>query len=81
MQRCLALASALRARGLGRAVTAAARGRWRERLNTDSAHYGGSNLGTPLGQADSQPVACNGRADSIVIDLPPLASVFFECSA
>ncbi len=56
-------------------------GRWRERLNTDSAHYGGSNLGTPLGHADSQPVACNGRADSIVIDLPPLASVFFECSA
>ena len=56
-------------------------GRWRERLNTDSSHYGGGNLGTPLGQADSQPVACNGRADSIVVDLPPLASVFFEWSA
>ena len=56
-------------------------GCWRERLNTDSAHYGGSNLGTPLGQAHSQDVACNGRADSIVVDLPPLASVFFEWSA
>ena len=56
-------------------------GRWRERLNTDSAHYGGGNVGTPLGQADSHPVACNGRADSIVIDLPPLASGFFEWRA
>ena len=24
-------------------------GTWRERLNTDSAYYGGSNVGTPLG--------------------------------
>jgi 1,4-alpha-glucan branching enzyme len=53
-------------------------GRWRERLNTDSSFYGGSNVGTPLGLADSQGVACNERADSILIDLPPLATVMFE---
>jgi 1,4-alpha-glucan branching enzyme len=53
-------------------------GRWRERLNTDSAYYGGGNVGTPFGQADAQPLACDGRGDSIAIDLPPLATVMFE---
>jgi 1,4-alpha-glucan branching enzyme len=56
-------------------------GRYRECLNTDSAHYGGSNVGTPLGVAASQAIACNGQAHSIVIDLPPLATVFFEWKA
>ncbi len=53
-------------------------GRWRERLNTDSHHYGGSNVGTALGLADTQPVPCDDKADSILIDLPPLATVMFE---
>jgi 1,4-alpha-glucan branching enzyme len=53
-------------------------GRWRERLNTDSHHYGGSNVGTALGLADSQPVPCDDKPDSILIDLPPLATVMFE---
>ena len=56
-------------------------GRYVESLNTDSAHYGGSNVGTPLGAATSQGVACNAQAHSIVIDLPPLATVFFEWKA
>jgi len=56
-------------------------GRYRECLNTDSAHYGGSNVGTPLGSALSQALAWHGQAQSIVIDLPPLASVFFEWKA
>ena len=56
-------------------------GTWHERLNTDSAHYGGSNVGTPLGVAQSQAVASHGRADSIVINLPPLATVFLEWTA
>jgi 1,4-alpha-glucan branching enzyme len=56
-------------------------GRWQERLNTDSEHYGGSDVGTPLGAAMSQHVAAHGRPDSIVIDLPPLATVFFEWTA
>ena len=56
-------------------------GTWVESLNTDSAHYGGSNVGTPLGQARSETVPCDGREQSIVIDLPPLASVFFTWAA
>jgi 1,4-alpha-glucan branching enzyme len=56
-------------------------GRYVERLNTDSAHYGGSNVGTPLGSATSQAVAWNGQANSIVVDLPPLSTVFFEWKA
>ena len=56
-------------------------GRWVERLNTDSAHYGGSNVGTPLGVAQSQDRASHGRAQSIVVDLPPLASVFYAWTA
>jgi 1,4-alpha-glucan branching enzyme len=56
-------------------------GRYVERLNTDSTHYGGSNVGTPLGTAMSQAVAWNGQAHSIVIDLPPLATVFLEWKA
>jgi 1,4-alpha-glucan branching enzyme len=54
-------------------------GHWHERLNTDSAFYGGSNVGTPL--ACSEAVSCDHRPDSILIDLPPLASVFFEWAA
>ena len=56
-------------------------GRWREVLNSDSHHYGGSNVGTPFGMADAQPVGHDGRGDSIVIELPPLATVMFEWQA
>ena len=56
-------------------------GGWVERLNTDSSHYGGSNVGTPLGAAHSEPIAAHGRSQSIVIDLPPLATVFFAWTA
>ena len=53
-------------------------GNWVERLNSDSSHYGGSNVGTPLGAARSEAVASHGRAQSIVVDVPPLATVFLE---
>jgi 1,4-alpha-glucan branching enzyme len=53
-------------------------GRWRERLNTDSAHYGGSDVGTPLAAAHTQDVPSHGHPQSVLIDLPPLATVFFE---
>ena len=53
-------------------------GRWRERLNTDSSHYGGSNVGTPLGVASSEAVEAHGRSDSIVVTVPPLATVYLE---
>ena len=55
-----------------------AAGTYRECLNTDSMHYGGSNVGTPLGAADAQPIASHGKPWSIVVDLPPLATVMLE---
>ena len=56
-------------------------GRWVERLNTDSTHYGGGNVGTALGAVSSEPVGAHGRAQSIQFTLPPLATVFFEWTA
>ncbi len=53
-------------------------GTYREVLNTDSAHYGGSNQGTPLSCATTEPASCHGKPDSVVVTLPPLACVFFE---
>ena len=58
-----------------------AAGTWRERLNTDSAYYGGSNVGTPLAAAVSEGVSSHGRPQSIVIHVPPLATVFLEWTA
>ena len=51
-------------------------GEWKERLNTDSQHYGGSNVGTPLGAATAEAVGSHGRAQSLLLTLPPLATVF-----
>ncbi len=58
-----------------------AAGTWHERLNTDSAHYGGSDVGTPLAAARSEDVPAHGHAQSIVLTLPPLATVFFTWTA
>jgi 1,4-alpha-glucan branching enzyme len=65
--------------GLRLGVPAA--GQWRERLNTDSVHYGGGNVGLPLGAAQSEAVASHNRAHSIVLTVPPLATVFLEWTA
>jgi 1,4-alpha-glucan branching enzyme len=49
-------------------------GRWRERLNTDSHHYGGSNVGTPLGAGHSDPcpaMAARSRSCSTCRRWPP----------
>ena len=56
-------------------------GTYRECINTDSAHYGGADIGTPLGAATSQGHPFHGRPHSIVVDLPPLATVMFEWKA
>jgi 1,4-alpha-glucan branching enzyme len=50
---------------------------WREVLNTDSSFYGGSNLGNGAAPLLVQPVASHGRALSITLTVPPLATVFF----
>lgn len=52
-------------------------GTWIERLNTDSAHYGGSNVGLPLGAAMAEDIPAHGRSQSISVTLPPLATVFY----
>ena len=52
-------------------------GRWIERLNTDSEHYGGQGRGN-LGGVTSQQVAASGRSHSISITLPPLSTLFFQ---
>ena len=51
-------------------------GRWREILNTDSAHYGGSNVGN-AGQIVARASPCHGFPFSAKITVPPLATVWF----
>ncbi|MBL0149880.1 MAG: 1,4-alpha-glucan branching protein GlgB [Ideonella sp.] len=54
---------------------------WREALNTDSAHYGGSNLGNGAARLAVQAVPAHGRARSIVLTLPPLATLYLTPDA
>ncbi len=49
-------------------------GRWLEVLNSDSASYGGGNVGN-LGSLDSESVPCGGQGQSLVLTLPPLAAL------
>ena len=51
-----------------------ASGFYRERLNTDSALYGGSNTGN-VGGVKAQAVASHGRAHSVLLHLPPLSTL------
>ncbi|MDM4764664.1 1,4-alpha-glucan branching protein GlgB [Pelomonas sp. SE-A7] len=48
---------------------------WRERLNTDSAHYGGSNMGNLEATLRVEKKAAQGRPLSISVSLPPLATL------
>jgi 1,4-alpha-glucan branching enzyme len=56
-------------------------GDYRERLNTDSVHYGGSNTGTPLGVATAEPKGWHRHSHSILLTLPPLATVMLQWTA
>jgi 1,4-alpha-glucan branching enzyme len=49
-------------------------GVWHEVLNTDAESYGGTNKGNG-GAVASQPVAGHGYADSLLLALPPLATL------
>ena len=53
-------------------------GQYRECLNTDSQFYGGSNVGTPLGTAQAQPIPWHGQDWSVLLHLPPLATVLLQ---
>ena len=46
--------------------------RWQERLNTDSAHFGGSNVGNG-GMIEAEPLPWHGQQSSAALTLPPLA--------
>jgi 1,4-alpha-glucan branching enzyme len=51
-----------------------AAGRWREALNSDSEHYGGSNVGN-LGTLEASDQAWHGQPASLTLTLPPLATL------
>jgi 1,4-alpha-glucan branching enzyme len=52
-------------------------GIWREIINTDATIYGGS--GVVNGPQGSEPSAWQGRAQSLMMSLPPLATVMLVC--
>jgi 1,4-alpha-glucan branching enzyme len=52
-------------------------GYYREIMNTDSHLYGGTNFGNN-GGVHAEAVSCHGQPFSVVVSLPPLATVWFE---
>jgi 1,4-alpha-glucan branching enzyme len=50
---------------------------WREVLNTDSHDYGGSDVGNSDRVMMTEAVSSHGRTHSLLLTLPPLATVFF----
>jgi len=50
-------------------------GVWTEVLNTDSAHYGGSDMGN-CGAVIAQPIPSHGHPQSLVLNLPPLGALW-----
>ncbi len=53
-------------------------GAWRERLNTDSTHYAGGDLGNGGLPLQSEPQPWKGQPCSISLTLPPLAGLILE---
>ena len=62
----------------GLRVGVAGPGVWREIFNSDSHHYGGSNIGNGAGPIAAEPWPAHGRSDSLSLTLPPLALVVLE---
>ncbi len=50
-------------------------GIWREVLNTDAGHYGGSNVGN-LGEVRAEEISWHGQPASAELTLPPLATIW-----
>ncbi len=61
----------------GYRVGAPQSGYWKEIFNSDSSAYGGSNVGNYPGRQTTG-VGEHGRLDSILVDLPPLATTIFR---
>jgi 1,4-alpha-glucan branching enzyme len=55
-------------------------GSYVELLNSDSRHYGGTDMGN-LGSVESEPVEWNGMPRSIRVTLPPLAGIVLATKA
>jgi len=55
-------------------------GPWRELLNSDAKDYGGSGMGN-MGEVEAAPVPAHGRRFSLLLTLPPLATLFFASEA
>jgi 1,4-alpha-glucan branching enzyme len=55
-------------------------GRWVEALNSDSEHYGGSNLGN-LGGVEAVEEPMHGQPASTILTLPPLSGLILRPSA
>jgi 1,4-alpha-glucan branching enzyme len=49
---------------------------WREALNTDSAHYGGSNVGNMNATLAVESLASGMHPRSLCLTIPPLATIF-----
>jgi 1,4-alpha-glucan branching enzyme len=52
-------------------------GRWHEIINSDSQHYGGSNLGN-AGGVEAEPVPSHGYGQSVSLLIPPLAGILLQ---
>jgi 1,4-alpha-glucan branching enzyme len=55
-------------------------GPWREILNTDSSHYGGTNVGN-AGIVHASDSPAHGQPSSLELVLPPLATIFLRHEA
>jgi 1,4-alpha-glucan branching enzyme len=54
-----------------------AAGRYEELVNTDAEVYGGSNVGNQ-GRVEAEEVGAHGRAWSLPLVLPPLATLYLQ---
>ncbi len=54
-------------------------GHWREILNTDSRHYGGSDAGN-AGGLPTTAVPMHGHAQSLSLTLPPLSTLYLQAA-
>ena len=50
-------------------------GHWREVLNTDSGHYGGTDVGN-FGGVEAEPTPWMGQSHSAELSLPPLGAIW-----
>lgn len=54
-------------------------GRYKEILNSDAEEFGGSGKRNPRAKT-SKPEECDGFDESMVIDVPPMATIVFSCT-